>query len=64
MSDAKHIADSLAHALPDTADPRDELIALLLVTSGVILTTEPDERAELVDNFCRVLRESVILDLN
>lgn len=64
MSDAKRIADSLAHAMPDTADPHDELIALAVVASGVILTTAVDQRAALVDNFCRVVRKSVNLDLN
>lgn len=65
MSDtANDIMRSLLEALPAEADARDELVALGAVTAGVIITTEPEERAKLVDSFCSTLRKHVAGELN
>lgn len=62
--DPLDIASSLASALPAAADARDELIALGLVATGVICTTPHENRAELVDTFCRLVREGVAGELH
>lgn len=64
VSEANQIADSLAAALPEEGDPRDELVALGMVASGVICQTAQHERADLVEAFCSILRKSVALELN
>lgn len=58
------IASSLASALPEDADVRDELIALGMVTTGVICATPHEDRAELVDTFCKMLRIGVAGELH
>lgn len=64
MSEAHLIADTLANVLPENASPRDELMALGMVASGVICNTALEHRADLVETFCRVLRRSVAIELN
>ncbi len=58
------IVSSLAAALPKEADPRDELIALGMVATGVICATEQESRAELVETFCKMLRKGVAGELH
>jgi hypothetical protein len=64
MSKAKTISENLAEALPATADPRDELVALGMVATAIICQTEPEARAALVDTFCDTLRKGVASGLN
>jgi uncharacterized protein YejL (UPF0352 family) len=58
------IAEALADALPADADTRSELVAVGMVASALIATSAPDGRAELVETFCKTLRDSVASDLN
>jgi hypothetical protein len=65
MSDeALDIASSLAATLPEEADARDELMALGLVTTGVICAVRHEDRAELVETFCAMLRKGVAGELH
>jgi hypothetical protein len=64
MSDVQKLAVSIAHVLPETADPYDELTALGLVVTGVICEVEPGQRGDMVDYFCRMLRKGVVNGLN
>lgn len=64
MSKAEVLAHSIADALEESEDARSELIALGMVVSGVICETEPEGRADLVDTFCKILRDSVANELN
>lgn len=64
MPDAKLLACTIADTLSESKDTRAELVALGMVVSGVICETEPDDRAELVDAFCILLRQSVASTLN
>lgn len=59
MSEPKSLALSVAKAIEKSSDPRAELIALGMVASGIICETAPEERAELVETFCQILRKSV-----
>lgn len=58
------IALALADALPRDADRRSELVAVGMVATALIAGTSEDERAELVDFFCKQLRASVANELN
>ena len=58
------IAACLTGALPEEVDQRAALIALGLVTAGVVCGAEPGDRSELVEAFCKLLRESVAQELN
>lgn len=59
MSSAAQLADSIAESISESTDPRVELVALGMVVSGVICETRPESRAELVETFCTILRQSV-----
>lgn len=60
----KSITDALTGALPREAEARDELAALGIIATGIICQAEPDERAELVETFCGILRKSCASDFN
>lgn len=64
MSQPKKIAEALSDALPRSADARDELIALGMVATGVICTTRQEDRAQLVETFCALVRKGVATELN
>ncbi len=59
MTDPKDLALSIADALPNEADHRQALVALGVVTSGIIFEAAPEDRAGLVEHFCAILRSSV-----
>lgn len=58
------IACTLADALPRDADRRDEIIAVGMLATALIAGTDPDDRANLIDQFCITLRSSVANELN
>jgi len=58
------IALALADALPRSARRRDEIIAVGILATALIAGSAPDGRAELVEEFCAILRESVAGELN
>ena len=62
--DPDDIALALAEALPRNAKRRDELIAVGMVATALIVGTVEEDRAELVEHFCETLRRSVALELN
>lgn len=64
MTDALELAGEIASVLPEEADPRDELVALGMVATGVICSTRHEDRAELVDTFCKMLRLGVAGELH
>lgn len=64
MHDAKQMACSIADTLTESTDAREELIALGIVVSGVICETPLENRSELVDVFCDLVRKSVASTLN
>ncbi len=59
MSDPKSLALSVSEVMEKSTSPRSELIALGMVASGIICETPPEQRAELVETFCEILRSSV-----
>ena len=64
-TDPATIAISLADALPREADRRDELIAIGMLTTGLICESPcENERAELVEAFCNILRGCIVQRLN
>ncbi len=65
MSDIPNeIAFALADALPRTATRRDEIIAVGILATALIATSAPDGRAELVEEFCAILRDSIRGEMN
>lgn len=64
MPKALEIYDSLAAALPENADAREELIAVGMVATGIISAVPHEDRAELVDKFCKTLRLGVAGELH
>jgi hypothetical protein len=64
MSDPKSLALSVAEVIEESTNPRAELIALGMVASGIIGETPPEDRAELVETFCSILRKSVAGTMN
>jgi len=64
MSCPVEIAGAIAEALEETDDVTSELVALGMVASAVICTTRKEQRHELVETFCRVLRRSVGIEFN
>lgn len=59
MSDPKSLALSVSEVMEKSTSPRSELIALGMVASGIICETPAEQRAELVETFCQILRNSV-----
>lgn len=64
MPDIKDTVRSLASALPDEGEPRDALIAVGIVASGILCQTPVEKRAELIETFCKLLKSSASIDLN
>lgn len=60
----KSIINSIANALPEESSARDDLIALAVVTTGVIQSVDPEGRPELIEKFCELIRKNAALDLN
>lgn len=58
------IALALADALPRNAERRDEIVAVGMLATALISGSKPSDRADLVEEFCRVLRDSVAMELN
>lgn len=58
------IACALADALPRNAALRDEIIAVGMLATALISSSQPNNRAELLDQFCKTLRSSVANELN
>jgi uncharacterized protein YejL (UPF0352 family) len=58
------IAEALADALPREANRRDELVAIGMVATALIEGVEAEDRAELVEVFCRTLRNSIAGGMN
>ena len=61
---ANALIDSILDVFPEEGDAREELIALAVVTAGVVCNVPMESRAELVDTFCSLLRKSTAIDLN
>ena len=59
MSEPKSLALSVAEVMSESKNPRDELVALGMVATGIICETPAEQRAELVETFCQILRNSV-----
>ena len=64
MPDILNIVTSITFALPDEGESRDVLIAVGIVASGILCQAPFEERAELVERFCELLRKSSAIDLN
>lgn len=64
MSTADEIASALADALPRNAERRTEIIAVGMLATALISGTCADNRAELVETFCHMLRKSVANEMN
>lgn len=64
MSTANEIALALADALPRQADRRVEIVAVGMLATALISDAKVDQRADLVETFCKALRESVAGELN
>jgi hypothetical protein len=62
--DADEIAIALADALPRNAERRTELIAIGMLATALISGTRAEERSELIEDFCAILRKSVAAELN
>ena len=63
--DPRLLADALIDAMPSVADRRQALVALGMVTTVMICeSASPIDRAELVDAFCKILRDEVAKQLN
>lgn len=62
--DADDIAIALADALPRDAERRTELVAIGMVATALICGTREEDRADLVEEFCAILRKSVAMELN
>lgn len=58
------IAMALADALPREASRRDELVAIGMIATALIEGVEAEERAQLVEVFCRTLRKSIAGGMN
>lgn len=64
MRTPDQIAIDLADALPETAERRDEVIAVGMLATALIAGCEPEERHELIETFCALLRSSIANELN
>lgn len=64
MLTADEIAIALADALPRKAKRREEIIAVGMLATALIAGTRADERAELVETFCKLVRKSVANEMN
>lgn len=64
MSHPRMIIEALTDALPPEANARDELIALGMVATGVICSTPIEQRSELIEIFCALVRKGTATDLN
>lgn len=64
MPDANEIAMALADALPRNAERRTEIIAVGMLATALIVGSKPDDRADLVEEFCATLRKSIATELN
>ena len=64
MHTAREIADTLAEALPQEANLANALVAVGMVTNAIISDAPVAQRAELVEKFCSILRNSVSGELN
>lgn len=59
MSEPKSLALSVAEVMEGSTNARDELVALGMVATGIICEAPPEQRVELVETFCNILRGSV-----
>lgn len=64
MPTAIEIADTLAQALPPESNLTNALVAVGMVTNALISDAPVAQRAELVEKFCSILRDSVAGELN
>lgn len=64
MPDTNEIMHALLEALPPEARVCDELAALGAVTAGVINTISMEQRSDLVERFCSILRKQTAMELN
>lgn len=64
QTDPATLAIALADTLPRNADRRSELVAIGMLATAVICEGPDDERAELVETFCSILRAGVAQQLN
>lgn len=64
MPDADEIAIALADALPRNTDRRTEIVAVGMLATALISGTCEQERSNLVEEFCAILRKSVAMELN
>lgn len=62
--DADEIACALADALPRNADLRTEIVAVGMLATALISGAREDDRADLTEEFCAILRRSVAMELN
>jgi hypothetical protein len=63
-TDPSLLALALADTLPRSADRRSELVAIGMLATAVICEGPNEERAELVEAFCNILRTGVAQQLN
>lgn len=63
-TEADEIAIALADALPRNADRRTELVAVGMLATALIADTAIEQRADLIEEFCSILRSSVANELN
>jgi hypothetical protein len=62
--DADEIAIALADALPRNAERRTEIVAVGMLATALISGTRQEERSELIEDFCAILRKSVAAEMN
>jgi hypothetical protein len=61
---ADEIAIALADALPRNAKRREEIVAVGMLATALIVGTSETDRAELVETFCNTLRKSVANEMH
>lgn len=56
--------ERLTDALDENSSAKEDLVALGTIVTCVIFTVAKEERANLVESFCKTLRKSVASDMN
>lgn len=64
MPTVNEIAKCLAEALPRESSLTNDIVAVGMVAHALIAEVKPDERAQVVEEFCTALRTSLAAELN
>lgn len=62
--DAVEIVLALTDALPRNAERRTEIVAVGMLATALISDTCQEDHPRLVEEFCSILRRSIVSELN